>query len=140
MLLVALAALVQVLSSHAQNHSIDWFTIDGGGGTSTGVVYAVSGTIGQPDASPLLTGGPYSVTGGFWAGVAIQTPGAPTLSINLVSPSQARVSWSPQVPGWLLQETPSLAPTAWGNSPSGATNPALVPSGTPTKFYRLFKP
>jgi hypothetical protein len=30
---------------------LDWFTIDGGGGTSTGGVYAVSGTIGQPDAA-----------------------------------------------------------------------------------------
>jgi hypothetical protein len=32
----------------AQSYSIDWFTIDGGGGTSTGV-YSVSGTIGQQD-------------------------------------------------------------------------------------------
>ena len=30
----------------AQNYSIDWSTIDGGGGTSTGGVYTVSGTIG----------------------------------------------------------------------------------------------
>ena len=30
---------------HAQSYSIDWFTIDGGGGTSTGGVYSVSGTI-----------------------------------------------------------------------------------------------
>ena len=34
----------------AQTYSIDWYTIDGGGGTSTGGVYSVSGTIGQPDA------------------------------------------------------------------------------------------
>ena len=34
----------------AQSYQIDWFTIDGGGGTSTGGVYSVSGTIGQPDA------------------------------------------------------------------------------------------
>lgn len=37
----------------AQNCSTDWFTIDGGACTSTGGVYSVSGTIGQPDpASP----------------------------------------------------------------------------------------
>ena len=42
------------------SYSIDWFTIDGGGGTSTGGVYSVSGTIGQPDASGAVTGGNYS--------------------------------------------------------------------------------
>jgi len=35
----------------AQSYSIDWFTIDGGGGMSTGGVFSVSGTIGQPDAA-----------------------------------------------------------------------------------------
>jgi hypothetical protein len=29
---------------------LSWSTMDGGGGTSTGGAYAVSGTIGQPDA------------------------------------------------------------------------------------------
>jgi len=139
-LLVALAALVQVLSLHAQSYSLNWFTIDGGGGASTGSIFSVRGTIGQPDAGRQLTGGPYSLTGGFWAAVAIQTPGAPTLSIVPAGPGQARVSWTPEATGWLLQETPSLAPATWGNSPSGATNPALVPTGPPMKFYRLFKP
>ena len=32
----------------AQNYTLDWFTLDGSSGTSTGGVYAVSGTIGQP--------------------------------------------------------------------------------------------
>jgi hypothetical protein len=140
-LLVALAALVQVLSVSAQSYSIGWFTIAGGGGTSTGSVYAVRVTIGQPDASATtMTGGNYSLTGGFWSAVAIQTPGAPTLSIVPGGLGQARVTWTPDVPGWVLQETPSLAPAAWGNSPSGSTNPALVPAGPPMKFYRLFKP
>src|SRR5215468_10857956 len=51
-----------------QSYSIDWFTVDGGGGTSTAATYEVSGTTGQPDAgsSPELTGGAYSLAGGFW--------------------------------------------------------------------------
>lgn len=61
----------------AQSYSIDGFTIDGGGGTSTGGVYSVSGTIGQPDAGAPMTGGQYSLTGGFWPLYAVQTPGAP---------------------------------------------------------------
>jgi len=33
--------------------------ISGGGGTTTGSVYSVSGTIGQPDAGGPVTGGNY---------------------------------------------------------------------------------
>ena len=59
-------------------YAIDWSTIDGGGGTSTGGVYSVSGTIGQPDAGGPMTNGQYSVTGGFWAlPTAVQTTNAP---------------------------------------------------------------
>src|SRR5207237_460684 len=42
---------------------------DGGGGTSTGGGYSLSGTIGQPDASSFtspMSGGNYSLVGGFW--------------------------------------------------------------------------
>jgi hypothetical protein len=59
----------------AQSYSIDWFTIDGGGGTSTGGVYSVTGTIGQPDAGGLMSGGNYTLQGGFWSIQAVQTPG-----------------------------------------------------------------
>ncbi len=68
------------LSAFAQSFSIDWFKIAGGGGTSTGGVYTVSGTIGQPDAGA-MSGGNYTLVGGFWGVVAaLQTPGAPSLS------------------------------------------------------------
>ena len=57
----------------AQDYAINWHTIDGGGGTSTGGVYSVTGTIGQPDAGT-MSGGSYTLTGGFWAlPVAVQT-------------------------------------------------------------------
>jgi hypothetical protein len=36
------------LCANAQSYSIDGSTVDGGGGSSTGGVYGVSGTIGQP--------------------------------------------------------------------------------------------
>jgi len=67
----------------AQTYSIDWYKIAGGGGTSTGGVYAVSGTIGQHDAGGPMTGGSYSLTGGFWSLIAVvQTGGVPTLYIT----------------------------------------------------------
>ncbi len=46
-------------------HTIDWYTIDGGGGTSTGGAITLSGTIGQFDAGK-LSGGPFDLLGGFW--------------------------------------------------------------------------
>ena len=125
----------------AQNYSIDWHTIDGGGGTSTGGVYAVSGTIGQPDAGPAMTNGQYSVTGGFWVlPVAVQVTNAPTLTIIPAGAGQAKVSWLPSTPGFVLQESVSVSPPNWINSPSGATNSIVVPTTLPAKFYRLFKP
>lgn len=126
----------------AQPYAIDWHTIDGGGGTSTGGVYSVSGTIGQPDAGPTMTNGQYAVTGGFWVlPTAIQVAGAPTLTIVPTIPGQATISWLPDTgTNWVLQETWVLSPANWTNSPSGATNPIVVPATLPTKFYRLFKP
>lgn len=52
--------------------NIDWWTVDGGGGLSTGDSYTVVGTIGQPDAG-MLTGGAYSLSGGFW-GPSLDAP------------------------------------------------------------------
>ena len=122
-------------------YAIDWHTIDGDGGTSTGGIYSVSGTIGQPDAGGPLTNGLYSITGGFWAlPVAVQTLDAPLLTIVPFGSGEARISWTPNTPGFVLQETLSLSTTNWVNSASGAANPITVPATIPTKFYRLRKP
>jgi hypothetical protein len=132
--------LVGAAVAHAQSNSIDRYTIDGGGGTSTGGVYSVSGTIGQPDAGGPMTGGSYSLTGGFWALIAVQTPGAPVLIIVPAGPAQATISWTPNTSGFVLQEALSLSPTNWVNSASGSTNPITVPTALSSKFYRVFKP
>ncbi|MBP9901633.1 MAG: hypothetical protein V9H26_18840 [Verrucomicrobiota bacterium] len=137
----SLLGLTLGIIAHGQSYNIDWFKIAGGGGTSTGGVYSLSGTIGQLDASGPLTNGQYSVTGGFWAlPTAIQATNAPTLSIVPATPGNATIAWSPNTPGFVLQETWALSPANWTNSPSGATNPISVPATWPVKFYRLFKP
>lgn len=139
---VVLGASYGLLPLQAQtNFAINWFTVDGGGGTSTGAVYSVSGTIGQPDAGGPMTSAQYSVTGGFWVlPVAVQTTNAPKLKIVPDGPGQAAISWTPDTPGFVLQETLVLSPAGWSNSPSGSTNPVVVPATLPTKFYRLIKP
>jgi hypothetical protein len=55
-------------AAHAQTFSIPWHTIDCGGGTSSGADFTLSGTIGQHDAGGSMTGGAFTLTGGFWAG------------------------------------------------------------------------
>ena len=131
----------------AQNYSIDWFKISGGGGTSTGGVYSVSGTIGQADADTAMSGGNYSLTGGFWSFVAaVQTPGAPTLTIAH-SGSSVMVSWPYPSTGWTLQQNANLAnANGWQTSSYSVTTNASLNSITITTpaagslFFRLFHP
>jgi hypothetical protein len=140
-----LFALLLPLGTFAQSYSIDWYTVDGGGGTSTGGVYSVTGTIGQSDAGVQMNGGPYSVTGGFWSLIAVQVPGAPLLSIRLTSTNTAILSWLASATGYNLQQTAPLGSTNW----LGVTNPVNLVNGekevtvTPrpgNKFFRLSKP
>jgi len=137
----SLAFLVVALTAHAQSYSIDWSKIAGGGGTSTGGVYAVSGTIGQPDAGGPMTNGQYSVTGGFWSLVnVVQTPGAPLLAITFAA-NQAIVSWSPSVTGWTLQTNNNLATGTWGNYLGTVSNNRVTNSArTGDLFFRLKQP
>ena len=130
------------LRASGQSYSIDWHKIAGGGGTSTGGVYALSGTIGQHDASTPLTGGPYSLTGGFWAIIsAVQTPGLPNLTITH-SGNHVIVSW-PNTGSYILQQNPNVAnPAGWTtsaysiNSLNGTNSITLI-SPTGNLFFRL---
>ena len=132
--------------ANAQSYSIDWHTIDGGGGTSTGGVYSVTSTIGQPDAGA-MSGGSYTLSGGFWGIVAaVQTEGAPWLTVTR-SNNSVVVSWPLPATGWRLHATTNLVTggSLWTEiPPSYQTNgPNLQftePLPTGNKFYRLHKP
>ena len=139
--LAAIAALSTASPLVAQSYSIDWFKIARGGSTSTNGQYALSGMIGQHDAGGPMTGGPYSLVGGFWAlPILVQTSGAPTLYITNAAPGFATIWWTPPTPGFTLQSTDSLSPTNWVNAPTGTNNPATVPATLPARFYRLTNP
>ena len=124
-------------------YAIGWFTIEGGGGTSTGGVYAVSGTIGQPGAGT-MSGGNYSMGCGFWSIVTlVQTPGAPALSI-LRTDGVVTISWPLPADGWVLEQTSALAgaSTLWTRVeppyPTEATHCRVTVAPTPGRaFYRL---
>ncbi|HUA66461.1 MAG TPA: hypothetical protein VME24_11475 [Alphaproteobacteria bacterium] len=144
LILSAIALLLLIPAAMAQSYSINWYKVAGGGGVSTGGTYAVSGTIGQPDASMPMTGGNYSLTGGFWAFISVlQTPAAPRLYISH-SGKTVTVFWQ-DVAGWTLQQTSSLNPpvtwtlnTSW--TTSGGTNYLNLTSPSGKLFYQLANP
>ena len=140
--LVCIFSLMFALAPHAQQYSIDWYKIAGGGGTSTNGQYAVTGTIGQPDAGGAMSGGGYSVTGGFWSLISVvQTAGLPNLIIthngNTVS-----VSW-PNTGSYTLQQNTNLGNSAgWATSgysisTANGTNSISITSPAGNLFFRL---
>lgn len=58
------------------SYTINHYSIDNGGGRSSGGAFAITGSIGQHDADPLQpsTGGAFAVTGGFWPGTGAPLP------------------------------------------------------------------
>jgi hypothetical protein len=127
-----------------QQYSIDWYKVAGGGGTSTGGMYQVSGTIGQHDAGGPMVGGNYSLTGGFWSLISVvQSPGAPMLYISH-SGNTVTVYWQ-VVSGWNLQQNNNLTvPAGWSGSSgvttSNGTNYLNVTPPTGNLFFRLANP
>ena len=126
----------------AQPYSIDWYKIAAGGGTSTNGQYSVSGTIGQPDASMAMSGGQYSISGGYWSLInVVQTAGAPTLNISY-NGSTVTVYWQ-NVSGWNLIQSGDLTTPigSWSASSSptltGGTNYLNVANPSGNVFYRL---
>jgi len=141
---LTLAILAALAPTSLAQYAINWHTMDGGGGTSTGAVYSVRGTVGQPDAAAPATNGQYSVTGGFWSGMSVlQTPGAPILSIKFIAGGQAQLSWPVSVTGFTLEEAASVTGT-WSDTPQAVvTNVSertvTVPATGIIKVFRLKK-
>ena len=134
----------------AEDLSIDWYTVDAGGGTSSAGEFTLSGTVGQPDAYALI---PYcsacgfSILGGYWSQFSeVDQPYGPWLCIQLTSASTLLLSWRAYYQGYVL-ETRSAAAPSWNNVPA---TPVLVgaeyqvtltfyPTDEST-FFRLRKP
>jgi hypothetical protein len=127
----------------AQPYSIDWYKI--GGGTSTGASYQVTGTIGQPDASGAMSGGQFSVTGGFWSLVSVvQTPGVPNLLIVPNGAGSVKILW-PNTGSYTLQQNGNLAGGSWTTSSFAITNGfgtnfCTITPPTGNLFFRLKNP
>ncbi len=146
LILVALVILPSAFCLPAWGqYSIDWSTVDGGGGTSTGGVYTVSGTIGQPDAGT-MSGGSFTLQGGFWGIIAaIQTTNAPYLWVMRTETNTVCVWWAVSETSWQLQATTNLVTggSIWSLR-SYTTNGAncIYVESPPwgNRFYRLQQP
>jgi hypothetical protein len=144
--LVLFLGLLAPAIGFAQQYSIDWYKVAGGGGTSTGGLYSVSGTIGQPDAGGPMLGGSYSLTGGFWALISVvQTPGVPNLTVTFVGPNSVKVSWPNTGSYTLLQNNNPAATASWTTSgysitTANGTNSITITPPTGNLFFRLSKP
>jgi hypothetical protein len=141
--LLTLGAVLFSAAAMAQSYSIDLFTM-ACGGTSSGGRFAVSGTIGQPDANAQpMAAGSFSLAGGFWSLVAVQASGGPSLFVERQG-AGFRVFWPLSGTGFVLDQ--SLTVTgAWSQLSFPYTTNATdisvsVPTPTGNKFYRLRKP
>ena len=141
-LITPILLVVAALNAAAQIQ-INWSTLGGGGGQSSGGAYALNGTIGQSDAAT-SSGGGYTLQGGFWSAIAVvQIEGAPWLRI-IRSGQNLILAWPDPSTGFQLQETPSLVAPNWTdvNIAPGIVGhekqvgQRLAPG---TRFYRLRK-
>jgi len=147
LLLFCLLISTFCLPTMGQLYSINWFKVSDGGGTSTGSVYQVTGTIGQPDAGGPMTNGQYSLIGGFWSVITVvQMPGAPLLAITFNSQlPTVTVSWPVSATNYVLQQNSDLTTANW--TPVGASvstnGPTLSVTISPPAgnlFFRLNSP
>jgi hypothetical protein len=90
--MLSCAALASIAS--AGGLSITSYTIDGGGGTSSGGNLEVSGTIGQHDAGR-MSGGNFELSGGFWTPAPECAAPAPAIVHSTGQPSEEEPSTVP---------------------------------------------
>jgi hypothetical protein len=92
---------------------LGWHVIAGGGGPSSSADYALDGSAGQP-AAGTLSGGDYTLGGGFWGGGAAEvTPTTPTAT-----------------PTSTATPTPTGTPTTPTATPTSTATPTATPTGT----------
>jgi hypothetical protein len=142
-LFFALNAGIEV-PAFAQNYAVNWHAITGGGGVSSNAPYAITGTVGQPCVAR-SQGGRYAIDSGFWAyAAAIQTPGAPVLTIYRSSTNTVTISWPSPGAGFVLQSTTDLTAAQWSvviasSTDDGVMKSVVVSLASGNQFFRLMK-
>jgi hypothetical protein len=130
-------------SANAQLFSIAWFELNGGGSTSTGGNYTLTGNPGPPAAGQ-VNGDAFSLLGGFLGMTAATQPSdPPSLSAWCINTTIV-VTWPASAAGWVLEVTvgdPTPASVWTAIPPPYGTDGAHLLFSEPlplgSKFYRL---
>ena len=140
-------ALLLACTARAQP-TVDWLTLDAGGGVQISANYTANFTLGQFDVGAAgSSSARYRIITGFWAlqdfGPA---RGRPELSI-VVSGPNVILSWPSPSTGFVLEQTDSLnaIPATWSDTMGLVSDNGLIKSITiahdvAKRFYRLRKP
>ena len=141
-------SLLLVFAASAQNYSIDWSVIGGGGGTSRAGTVILTGTIGQPYAG-VMNAGTATVSSGFWGSLSTEPTALPqelivngsfenisgTFVLAPTPPGPNGVMLLPlgstTIPGWTVVSAALL----WGNIDLNGT---VLPSGAGTPFGHFY--
>jgi hypothetical protein len=145
------ALLLAVLSASlagacAEEFRINWYSVDGGGGTSAGADFVLTSTIGQADAG-FLSGGEYSLAGGFWTvvtGVVSPPEPGPRLMVSLGPDGAVILQWPSSATGFVLQHSSRLTPNSWSDSDipvddDGISRSVILERPAELLFFRLHK-
>jgi hypothetical protein len=132
--------LVAAITMDAETMSLEWYALTANSSQCTGNGYTVLGSIGQPLVT-VATNRSYTLSGGFWSVVLVQTPGMPKLSLRPIGPQSFEISWTNTVP-CIIQSCSDLKTQIWTNVPTAFTNSGLstvrLPATDKQQFYRLY--
>lgn len=147
---ILLATATAALAQSSPRFAITKSTIDGGGARSAAASrFALTGTIAQAEAAPLLASasGRFGLQPGFWGQVTpVQTPGAPELSIRASRfPGFIILAWPVGVTNYVLQQSPDMSTGSWTYVTTSVIDSAtehtvLMPLIAPSQFFRLAIP
>jgi hypothetical protein len=62
---------------------------------------------------------------------------SPLLDIAVSGTNEVTISWTPDTPGFVLQESTNLTTNVWVNASSGTNNPAVLPADETATMFRL---
>jgi hypothetical protein len=108
--------------------------------TSSGGIYSVQGVVG-PSKEVALAGGAYAIDRGFVNTIlTVETPGAPTMKIQ-VQGADLVITWPGAIGGFQLEQTAALG-SAWATlsatqQTANGDIKVTVPLGAQNQFLRL---
>lgn len=142
--ILTLATGLLIPTQLSAQFAIDWFTVEGGGGTSGGGAYQLSATAGQPDAVGFVYGTGSFLLGGYWS-IAFE---GPQLAIELLPDRRTvKVSWPRWASDYVLEQGVTLSGLPEPDWPDDVPPETylvddchyfiLVPASVSSRFYRL---